>query len=128
MPVTMPLAVPIVAMVAGRLLQVPPPLMSASSTVAPAHTVGKPLMADGSGLTVTVLVRMQLVSGLVAVMVTTPGVIPVTMPLVDPMVAMPGELLLQVTPEEEDRVMAEPTHTVDGPLMADGNGLTVTTA
>jgi len=128
MPVTIPLADPIVATAVGMLLHVPPPLISASSIVDPTHTVEKPLMGDGSGLTVTVFERLQFVNGFVAVTVTTPGVIPVTIPLVEPTVAMPVELLLHVTPADEASVIVEPTHTADGPLIVAGKALTVTTA
>jgi hypothetical protein len=124
----MPLVEPAVATGGALLIHVPPPLTSASSIVAPTHTVEKPPMAAGKGLTVTVLVRMQVVKGFVAVIVTTPGMIPVTIPLVDPTVAMAVELLLQVTPAEELSVIVDPGHTADGPLMAAGSALTVTTA
>ena len=42
------------------------------------------------------------------------------------MVAMVGVLLIHVPPPGSVSVMVALTHTADGPLIADGNGLTVT--
>jgi hypothetical protein len=49
------------------------------------------------------------------------------MPVTDPMDAMPVEPEVQFpVPGELFNVMVEPTHTVPGPVIAAGNGLTVT--
>ena len=58
--------------------------------------------------------------------VAVPDVIPVTIPVADPMLIKP-ELLLQVPPVEADEYVDDvPVHTEDGPVIVAGNGLTVT--
>lgn len=57
-PVTIPVVRPMVATVVALLVQVPPPLFD-SVMLAPIHTAEAPDMADGSGLTVNVLVIAQ---------------------------------------------------------------------
>ena len=52
----MPEAVPTVATVAGLLLQVPPPA-SYNGTVIPVHKTESPIIGDGAGLTVTLIVE-----------------------------------------------------------------------
>jgi hypothetical protein len=49
------------------------------------------------------------------------------MPVVNPTVAIPVALLLQVPPPASLRVVVNPEHTVSVPSIAVGNGLTVTT-
>lgn len=62
-------------------------------------------------------------------MVAVPADMPVTTPVVAPIVATPGLLLLHVeVPEASVRVEVEPTHNVVVPDIADGSGLTVTVA
>lgn len=51
-PVTMP-EVPIVAMVAGAQVQVPPVVISVNGDVSPAHKLDTPLTGCGTGFTVT---------------------------------------------------------------------------
>ena len=54
---------------------------------------------------------------------------PVTRPVVEPIVACPVLLLVQVPPAvASDKVAVEPIQTVVEPVMAAGNGFTVTTA
>ena len=74
-------------------------------------------MAAGRGFTVRVFERVQPVPVMVQTVVNTPGLIPVTIPLDEPMVAIASALLLQVTPEEELNVTVLPTHTEDGPAI-----------
>ncbi len=59
-------------------------------------------------------------------MLVVPVVIPVTMPEDNPIVATDVVPLVQVPPPGLVCVILAPTHKADGPLMADGNGLTVT--
>jgi len=59
-------------------------------------------------------------------MLVVPVVIPVTIPLPVPIVAIVGALLPQVPPPGSVSVIVAPAHTADGPLINDGNGLTVT--
>ena len=82
-------------------------------------------MAD-SGLTVTVTVLRQPVPS-VYVITGVPAATPVTMP-VEPIVASVASLVLHVPPEVTSvNDTGKPTHTVAVPVMAAGNGLTVTT-
>ena len=65
MPLTMPLVAPTVPTAVLPLLQVPPAVPSASGRVLPAQTGNTPVMAAGSGLTVTVVVDVQPEPGIV---------------------------------------------------------------
>jgi len=56
--------------------------------------------------------------------VTVPGVMPVTTPVDAPTVAIEGLLDVQ-EPGDEKRVIVLFTHTCDGPVIAMGNGSTV---
>jgi hypothetical protein len=58
-PVTRPEVSPTVASVVAPLLQVPPGVASYRTVVNPTHTLIVPVMAAGSGFTVTVAVAMQ---------------------------------------------------------------------
>lgn len=55
-PDTTPVDEPMVAIVVGVLLHVPPPVASASVVVAPAHNDIVPVMPAGEALTVTAVV------------------------------------------------------------------------
>lgn len=59
LPVTIPFSDPTVAVLVEDEVHRPPPGISLSSAVAPAHTVALPVMAPGEGLTVIVLVVTQ---------------------------------------------------------------------
>ena len=61
----------------------------------------------------------------VLVVATVP---PVTTPVVDPTLAIPGALLLHVPPPASLNVVVKPEQTVKLPNIAVGNGLTVTSA
>jgi hypothetical protein len=56
MPVTIPVEEPIVATGGVPLLHVPPDELSPNVAIAPAQTVGSPVIPDGNGFTVTVVV------------------------------------------------------------------------
>jgi hypothetical protein len=55
-PVTTPLAVPIVATLMSLLIQLPPVVDSVNVVFSPAHTANTPPMASGSSLTVTIAI------------------------------------------------------------------------
>lgn len=59
MPDTTPVDAPAVATLPSPELHVPPPVASLSVVVAPGHTLNVPVMAAGTGLTVTVVVVKQ---------------------------------------------------------------------
>ena len=58
-PVTVPVLLPTIAVVGAPLLQEPPASGSVNVVVDPTHIVALPLMADGSGFTVTTAVAVQ---------------------------------------------------------------------
>jgi hypothetical protein len=59
--------------------------------------------------------------------VSSPAVMPVTTCVSDPIVAIPVLVLLQVPPPvPSTRLIVEPTQTLLLPVIAPGNGLTVT--
>jgi len=126
MPVTAPVAdtVP----VAGALLvQLPPGVTSASRIVAPTHTDEGPVTAGGPALTVSVFVTVQLVPPREYVIVATPVVTPVTLPDEVPIVMAPLVVLQEPPGAISLKTDGSPTHTVAGPRMGPGAGLTVTT-
>ena len=60
-------------------------------------------------------------------MIVVPAATPVTMPVVEPIVAMPVDPELHVPPGVGSMSgIIDPTHTTEGPLMAPGEGLTET--
>jgi hypothetical protein len=62
------------------------------------------------------------------VIIVVPDDIPVTTPEEEPIVAIPGEPEVHTPPGGvEVRLIVEPTHTLPGPVIAVGIGLTVTT-
>ena len=60
-------------------------------------------------------------------MVEVPDVTPETIPELVPIVATLVLLLIHVPPPVLERVVVEPAQTVAVPVIADGNGFTVTT-
>jgi hypothetical protein len=124
MPNTMPLAVPMPVIEGLLLLQLPPATASVSTVVLPTHTEVTPVIADGLGFTVTVVVVSQPV-GKVYVIVAVPGDLPVTNPVPEPIVATAVLLLAQVPPPASNKLVVWPTHTTGKPTIIEGNGLTV---
>jgi len=126
-PVTTPVVGFTEAMELLLLLHVPPGVRSLSVVVRPKQTTGVPSIGVGLGLTVNISVAIQ-PNGEVAVMVTVPGAMPVTRPVLEFMVAIPELLLVQVTPAVASvSVVVRPTHTLSIPWIGEVT-LTVTTA
>jgi hypothetical protein len=126
MPVTSPDEAPTVATVVLPLVQLPPASASLNVVIDPAHTASVPAMADGNGLTVTTACAMQPVAVLVKVMIAVPADIPEKRP-VDPTVAVLVLSLVQVPGIlTSDKIVDEPAHKVLIPVIAAGNGFTVT--
>src|SRR3569833_1521277 len=98
--VTIPLEDPTVAIVTLLLVHVPPPGMPVSVTVLPAHIVVPAAYPRirGVGFTVTTVVAKQPL-GIIYVITAVPTLIPVTIPELEPTVAMPGEPEDQVPPD-----------------------------
>ncbi len=82
---------------------------------------------NGREFTVMVVLLEQPVAGNDVVIVTEPGLPGVTIPDEEPILAIGGTLLLQITPGELVNVIVLPIHTLEGPVIGAGNGLTVTT-
>ena len=125
-PVTTPVPPITVATDEVLLVQVPPALVLPRVVVKPAHTFMVPVMAAGNGLTVTAIVIWQPVVGNIYDIVAVPADIPVTIPLVKPITAAVVLLLVHVPPPASVNAVVRPTHTLFVPVIADGNGLTVT--
>ena len=123
-PVTIPVAISIYAMAVLLLLHNPPPA-SVKVVVAPTHTWALPEIAGGNGLTVTIVVAIHPV-GNKKVMIVVPGDMAVTTPVAEPTVATVGDPELQVPPPPSDNVVVWPGHTKVIPVIAPGNGSTVT--
>jgi hypothetical protein len=125
-PYTIPELVPTVATLVVLLLHMPPPVVLLSVVLLPTHTVDEPVIAAGSGLTVTTSVAKHPVDT-VYVIVDVPKPTLVTIPDEVPTVATVRSLLLQVPPPVVLlNVIEEPRHSDDGPEIT-GNGITVTT-
>jgi hypothetical protein len=112
------------------LLHVPPDVASERLIQDPIHTAVPPLMAAGLANTVTVLTARQALPVLMRyVILVVPAVKPYTMPVVDPTVATVVAELLHVPPAVPSlKVMVEPAHIEEAPLMAVGDGITVSVA
>ena len=125
--VTIPESVPIVATSVLLLLHVPPAVPSLRILVSPEQIVVLPVIARGSGFTVTDIDRLQPVGSISVIVALPPGANPVMTPDKEPIDAMEGALLLHVPPPVLSvNAIVRPTHTAFGPIMVPGNGLTVT--
>ena len=124
-PLTTPVADDTVATPVLLLLQLPNGVLLARDDVPLIQVFVVPVIADGSGLTVTIDVVIQPV-GSVYVIVVVPAARPVTTPEVL-MVAAVVLLLLHVPPPVFVSVVVKPAHTFMVPPVTDGEGLTVTT-
>jgi hypothetical protein len=108
------------------MLQIPPGSVAVRLLIKPAHTLKEPPIV-GTGLTVSSCIAIQPV-GSVYVMVTTPESMPDTVP-VPSMVATVTSLLLHVPPAAMlSSTVPEPVQIAKVPVIADGNGFTVTSA
>jgi hypothetical protein len=107
------------------LLQVPPVVASATVVLLPAHTAAVPVIADGTGLTVTTLVTLQLVPR-EYVMIAEPSATPPTMPVAAPTVATDVLLLLQVPPPASVSAIVLPRQALLLPAMGPGPDTMVT--
>jgi hypothetical protein len=127
-PVTAPTLVTGVESVVLELLHEPPGVASVKVIVEPTQTAGVPAIAAGEALTVIILFTIH-PAPTVYVMLAVPAVMPVTIPSPEPTRAIATEPELHEPPVDElDKVIVLPVHTLPGPEIADGAGLTVTTA
>ena len=125
-PVSTPLTTPPVVIVATDvllLLHTPPPVASLSALVAPTHKVIVPVIASGAGVTVIVFVTVQPEPS-EYVIIAVPALMPVTTPVVKSTLTVVA-VLVQLPPVITSlRVIVAPTHTDDGPVIPNGDGLT----
>ena len=97
MPLTRPVPKPTVA-IAGRLLvHVPPGTGWLNDDVIPSHALSVPTIATGAGVTVTTIVDVQPALN-AYVIVVVPGLMPVTIPVAEPILPTAGVLLAQLPP------------------------------
>ena len=114
-PVSIPVDDPIVPTVVILLLHVPPGKVSLKESVAPAHMVARPAIADGGVFTVTVFVVTQPVGKLYEI-VAVPGDTGVTMPVDEPIdIAEP--LSLHTPPVAESLMVIGTPHKIDDPVI-----------
>lgn len=122
----MPELAPTVAIPVLPLAQVPPPA-SLKVVFDATQTLSVPVIAPGSGLTVTGVVAVQPVDVKVKVIVAVPEATPVTTPVPETTVALLVLLLAHVPlPLASLNVVVKPWHTVVVPEIEDGPGVTVT--
>ena len=108
------------------LVHVPPVDASVSVTDDPAQIFNVPAIAAGKGFTVMMAEVMQPVVN-VQVTLAVPAVVPVTIPVADPIEAIPTVPVLHEPPVvASERVAVAPAHKLMEPVIAAGNGLTVT--
>ena len=124
MPVTIPVLLPIVAIVVLLLAHVPPGVASLKIVVCPTHTVGMPVIALGPGTVTVVVIKHP--PGMIYEIIDVPLNMPVTTPVLLPIVAMVVLLLVQVPPGVASLSdIVAPMHTVIVPAIGSGNGSTV---
>lgn len=124
-PVTTPLAEPMVATAGVAELHTPPGVALISGVVAPEHTLERPFIARGVILTITMADRAQPVANVYTI-VAVPAPMPETRPDVAFTVATVGARLLQVPPVDvQARAVVRPVQTARAPVMVAGSGLTV---
>ena len=127
-PVTMPVEEPTIATAVLLLTHVPPEETSDKGIVVPEQTTFGPVIADGSGFTVMTAVAMQPVDRVYVDIhvLGIPTMPPVAIPEDEPIVAIAVLLLLQAPPVGASlNVIVDPEHTLFGPKIFPGNGLTV---
>jgi len=112
-----------VATPVALLLHEPPTVASFRVMSEPTQTLPGPVMGE-LALTAMVFVVMQL--PIAYVIVALPAVTPLIIPVEEPMEAKDGALLVHIPPLTASvNVVVAPLQTLDTPLMADGDGLTV---
>ena len=124
-PDTRPEVVGMVAIVISLLLQVPPGVVLLRDVVDPAQTAGVPAIAAGVKLTVTPVVVIQPVDN-VKVITEEPADIPETKPLLTSTEACALLLVHVPVPDVLLNGVVRPAQTAVAPVVADGNGFTVT--
>ena len=122
-PVKMPGA-SMVAIAVLLLLHTPPVTASLSGVESFMHTWSVPPIADGVGLTVSIVVAAQPVALVMYEIIAVPAAPPVTVP-VAPTIAILVALLLHVPPVVASaNVMVDPIHKAVAPVMINSDGLT----
>jgi hypothetical protein len=134
LPVTIPVEEPMVAILVLLLHQVPPGVASLSTVVSPAHTLVVPVIADGNGFTVTIVLLEHPVEISVKVIIEVPvGPTDETIPVFTIGIG-PGTTVAIVVFEllhvpdgiASLSMVVKPEHIEVIPVIAGGRGLTVT--
>jgi len=121
----MPLVIPIVATDGLLLVHVPPGVAFTNVEDAYRQILVLPVIIEGTGLSVTDFVVVQVPT--VYVIVAVPAATPVSKPVVGFMVMLEGLLLVHTPPATElASVIVLPVHTFELPEIAEGDGFTVT--
>ena len=118
-PVTMPVA-PTLATLELLVVQLPAGVASDNAVVCPTQTLRVPVMFDGSGFTVTMIVAEQPVASVYVIVVVPPdGSVPVTTPVLVPTSAISISALLQEPPVAVSvSVVVDPKQTTAFPEIA----------
>jgi len=120
-PVTIPELEPTVASAVLLLVHVPPVVASLNVVVANGQRTIVPVIAAGSGLTVSVVVVKHPVGAVYVIITVVPPVTPVTIPDDEPTVALAVLLLVHVPPAGVDvSVILAPGQAIDGPAIGVG--------
>lgn len=125
---TIPVDDPIVATEVTLLVHVPPGIASLRLVTDPAQTDVLPVMFAGKGFTVTTTDRAQVVGSVYIIVEVPPGAVPVITP--NASIGATTALELNHVPPDVASVSAivDPTHTLVGPTIGEGSGLTSTDA
>ena len=124
-PLAVPVNAPILTVPVGLLVQVPPVTISVYVIGIPIQMIFGPIIGPGTGLTVTIVAIWQPVDVNVYMIVVVPVNKPLTIPEVEPIVAIAVLVLVQVPPGVASvSKMVVPGHKADGPTINAGIGLT----
>ena len=124
-PVTTPVLTPTVAIAVDAAVHVPPGSVSLNAVVEDVHTVGVPIIAAGSGFTVTTLNAIHPVGSVYVIVAVPPAPTPEIIPPV-PAMATAVLLLDHVPPPGSVNIVVEPEQTVGVPPIGFGKRFIVT--
>src|ERR1043165_2478246 len=127
MPVSTPVVASIVPTPGVVLIHVPPGVVVVNVVVLPVHTCSEPPILAGSAYTVTFALAWQVVGSVYTIVAVAVPATPLTIPVVEPTVAVPVAKLLQVPPGVVLlNVVVWPTQVVSTPVTGAGFAFTDT--
>jgi hypothetical protein len=125
-PATTPVPTTTSATPGKALDHVPPAVVEIKGVVAPTHTALLPVIAAGVAFIVTTTFVLH-APAVIYVTLAVPADTPVSNPVVNPTLALPGNALTHVPPEISPvRVAVSPAHNIIVPLIVLGVPFTVT--